>query len=324
MSIPLQGSLKFVKDWKYFTNVSSPEFEDLTTSGPYAGTQQALATGELLRKRYGHLVRPDKPLKFWSCGSSRDVETAKWFAEGFFGSGWESSPSARLEVIEETPDRGANTLTPGKTCRLNQEDAHSGRDNGYSQMHIWMDMFTGPIIQRLEGQNAGISLEPMEVYSMMDICGFEILARGDSPWCDVFTHEEWLDFEYARDVLHFYRSGPGNRYAGAMGMLWLEATNKLLLQDTDGEAYFSFVHDGDIVPVLAALGFFHEDCPQEPPRWRQLPLSKHLKRPLPYLNPRVRDDKRLWKTSDLVPMSGRMIIERLQCEQHHAQWNTKQ
>ena len=191
-------------------------------------------------------------------------------------------------------------------------------------MYIWMDMFTGPIIQRLEGQNAGISLEPMEVYSMMDMCGFEILARGDSPWCDVFTHEEWLDFEYARDVLHFYRSGPGNRYAGAMGMLWLEATKKLLLQDTDGEVYFSIVHDGDIVPVLAALGFSHEDSPQEPPRWGQLPLSKHLKRPLPYLNPRVRDDKRLWKTSDLVPMSGRMIIERLQCEQHHAQWNTKQ
>lgn len=42
---------------------------------------------------------------------------------------------------------------------------------------------------------------------MQEMCGFEITVRGKSKWCDVFTHEEWLEFEYARDVIHYYRAG---------------------------------------------------------------------------------------------------------------------
>ena len=91
---------------------------------------------------------------------------------------------------------------------------------------------------------------------MMEMCGFEILVRGDSPWCKVFTREEWLDFEYARDLLHFYRAGPGNKYAGAMGWLWLNATQDLISQERIGGVHFSFAHDGEIIPVLAALGIY--------------------------------------------------------------------
>lgn len=72
----------------------------------------------------------------------------------------------------------------------------------------------------------------------------------------VFTREEWLDFEYARDLLHFYRAGLGIKYAGAMGWLWLNATQDLISQERIGGVYVSFVHDGDIIPVLAALGIY--------------------------------------------------------------------
>ncbi len=75
---------------------------------------------------------------------------------------------------------------------------------------------------------------------MQEMCGFETLARGSSPWCDVFTHEDWLNFEYARDVIHYYRAGPGNRFGAPMGWLWLNATASLLEKGPDaGKLFFS-------------------------------------------------------------------------------------
>lgn len=75
---------------------------------------------------------------------------------------------------------------------------------------------------------------------MQELCGFETLVRGKSQWCEVFSHEEWLNFEYARDVIHYYRSGPGNLYGPAMGWLWLNATAELLENGPNvGKLFFS-------------------------------------------------------------------------------------
>jgi len=133
-----------------------------------------------------------------------------------------------------------------------------------------------------------------EIYSMQELCGFETTVRGWSPWCTVFTHSEWRAFEYARDIIHFYRAGPGTPYSRAMGHLWLNATKNLLVEgpQSAGPLYFSFVHDGDIVPMLASLGLFEDE--------QDLPVT-HI----------VNDRK--WKTSQVTPMGGRILFERLTC-----------
>lgn len=52
------------------------------------------------------------------------------------------------------------------------------------------------------------------------------------------------------------------------------------------------VHDGDIVPMLSALDIFHSDTP--------LPTTH-------------RAPSRTWRLSQVTPMSGRIIFERLTC-----------
>lgn len=52
------------------------------------------------------------------------------------------------------------------------------------------------------------------------------------------------------------------------------------------------MHDGDIVPMLASLGLFDDD--------RKLPTD-HVY------------TKRNWKTSQIVPMGGRIVLERMTC-----------
>jgi acid phosphatase len=107
-------------------------------------------------------------------------------------------------------------------------------------------------------------------------------------------------FEYARDVQHYYRAGPGNPYAASLGYLWLNATTNLLRQGPDvGPLFLSFVHDGDIMTMLAALDLF----PQDPP----LPTTHVLR-------------ERNWKMSDVTPMGGRIAIERLTCAVPKSCW----
>ncbi|KPI36909.1 3-phytase B [Cyphellophora attinorum] len=266
---------------------------------PYAGTAQAERTGNKFRALYGHLIRPNSnghhsPTRFWTCSSPRDIETAQHFANGFFGPTWATENLAHLEIIPEVASRGADTLTPGDTCLNYIADKVNGHDKGYAKLAAWQKVFTAPIARRLAGDVDGMELSPLDVYSMMELCGFETLVRGSSPWCDVFTREEWEDFEYGRDLLHFYRAGPGNEFSKVMGWLWLNATAELLSNKEDENAYFSFVHDGDIVPLLSALQILNEEGEQELP-------TDHVKR------------DRAWVTSDVVPMSGRMIFERIAC-----------
>lgn len=221
--------------------------------------------------------------------------TAEFFADGFFGSNWLRDRSAELEVIPEDDDRGADTLTPGDTCHQYVSDREYGHDYGYGKLEEWQKVFTAPIARRLAHHARGLDLGHLDVYSMMEMCGFEILVRGSSPWCDVFTQGEWSHFAYARDLLHFYRAGPGNDYAGAMGWLWLDATQHLMSNESSKDVYFSFVHDGDIVPVMATLQILNEHLVRQ-----ELPTDQ------------MKSDRR-WKTSDVVPMGGRLIFERIAC-----------
>ena len=283
-------------------------FENLTTATLHAGTLSAFTLGTTLQTRYRHLLpQPGQnPLNIWSCSSPRDVETALYFADGLLGRSWaRPSPRGKLHIISELPSRGGDTLTPGSTCTAYIDNTTHGHDMGYHALAAWQSVFTRPIIARLStAMNPSLAppFSPQEIYSMMEMCGFEMLARGrgSSPWCGVFERAEWDAFEYARDLLHFYRAGPGNPFARLLGSLWLEATAELLARESpddgnaQGELFVSFVHDGDIVPVLAALGLFDEVGEQT------LPTD------------RVKHD-RIWRTSDVVPMAGRLVIERLNC-----------
>ncbi|KAJ5813662.1 Multiple inositol polyphosphate phosphatase [Penicillium pulvis] len=239
LKVPLNGSLSFLNNWTYFTDDPSKDFGQLTSTGPYAGILGAFTTGVRFRTRYANLLPKDSITRFWASDSQRVIETARYFASGLFGLEWESHKNAVLEIIPETFERGADTLTPGETCRNYVEDKSHGHDLGARQLALFQDWYIPGIAQRLLKDNPALgSLANMEVYGMQEMCGSETMVRGSSLWCDVFTREDWDHFEYARDLLHYYRAGPGNAYARAMGWLWLNATSTLLQKGIEAGTMF--------------------------------------------------------------------------------------
>jgi acid phosphatase len=248
-AITTSGDLAFVKDWQFFTSEPMADFEQLTRSGPYAGTLTAFTTGVRMRTRYNNLLEHhfssvNKKLHLWASDSARVVETAKYFAARLLGLDWEDI--AVLIVIPETAERGGNTLTPGDTCIRYLSDLKLGHNQGYKRLAAFTDTYLPIVATRLEGfihnqvSKIPFKLSKSEVYAMQEMCGFEIMARGSSPWCNVFSQDEWRQFAYARDILHYYRAGPGTPYSVSIGGLYLNATARLLLQGPEaGSLFFS-------------------------------------------------------------------------------------
>ncbi|WEW61413.1 histidine phosphatase family protein [Emydomyces testavorans] len=299
--LPMNGTLAFLNNWTYITQTPQDHFEQLISHGPYAGTLQAFTTGVRLRTRYSHLLSHRKHTRFWASDCQRVIDSARYFAFGFFGWNWEREKLAALEIIPETADRAADTLTPGDTCTRYVDDLEHGHDKGVKMLAKFQEAYIPPISDRLNKENPDIRFTNTEIYSMQEMCGFETLTRGISPWCDVFSTNDWEHFEYARDLLHYYRAGPGNPYAPAMGWLWLNRTTELLLHPSnEGDIFFSLtvididsVHDGDIAPMLSALKLFDDI--------NDLPTTNIAK-------------NRNWRTSQVMPMGGRILLERLVCE----------
>ncbi|KAL8683473.1 MAG: hypothetical protein Q9186_000513 [Xanthomendoza sp. 1 TL-2023] len=259
-NVTLKGDLEFVNNWQYFSLKPSADHDQLTTTGPYAGTLCSFAAGTTLRTRYLHLLPHSHPLNIWASDCPRVIETARYFATGFFGLDWDSNEAAKLHIIPETPDLGADTLTPGDTCLKYRQDLHTGHDYGLIQLGKFRSTYLPAIGARFHAQNPGIRFTDGEIYSMQEMCGFELLVRGRSPWCGVFSHDEWLDFEYARDVIHYYRAGPGNRFGPTMGWLWLNATANLLAEGPDaGTLFFSLYVSPLSLSCLAPCALLNGD-----------------------------------------------------------------
>jgi acid phosphatase len=66
------------------------------------------------------------------------------------------------------------------------------------------------------------------------------------------------------------------------------------MRNRSTDTRFLSVHDGDIVPMLAALDLYHDD------------------EPLPVTHVHV---NRNWRTSQVTPMGGRVIFEKLSCQE---------
>ncbi|KAF1916970.1 histidine phosphatase superfamily [Ampelomyces quisqualis] len=294
----LDGSFAFFNNWELFWSTDD-SLEQLTSTGPFSGTLGSFTTGVRLRTRYKHLLskalasHPYRPTQFWASDSQRVIETARHFALGFFGIDYQANNTAVLKVISEHSSLGADTLTPGRTCLNNKKDNVEGQKKGYDLMGQYRGTYVKPIRERLLEQ-IGMNFTDQDIYAMQEMCGFETTVRGRSDWCDVFTQDEFLSFEYARDLLHYYRAGPGQKYAASMGWLWLNATTNLLLEGpAAGPLFFSFVHDGDIAPMITALDVINDK--------EHLPTTH-----IPH--------SRKWRKSQVSPMGGRIILELLSCQ----------
>ena len=112
------------------------------------------------------------------------------------------------------------------------------------------------------------------------LCGFETPITGQrSPWCDVLTEQETLNFAYAQDLRYWYGSGLGTTVDKKLMLPFLTAVVQRFVDGPNatytngyGSTPFqppaliaTFTNDGQINQLAAAIGVF-DDQEQLPPR----------------------------------------------------------
>lgn len=142
---------------------------------------------------------------------------------------------------------------------------------------------------------------------MQELCGYETVIRGSSPFCslDLFSPDDWLNFEYMNDIMYHYNVGYGNEISGVLGYPWLEASaNALLASNSTQDIYVSFTHRELPPPVVVALGIFNNSGPS---------LAEDINATMPLNRP---NRGREWVSSKILPFLTNIAIERMSCDSY--------
>jgi len=282
------GSLDFLAKWQ--SPIKEEDLEDLTSIGKL----ESYKLGVDVHLRYPSLKRPSK---VWTSTAERTELSAESFIDGLVSS---SNSTERVSVREDAA-RGADSLTPYKGCPKYSSSYGSNQSSEYKTV------YTKPIIERLESQAPGFNFTANDIVGMQQLCGYETVIRGSSPFCslDVFSSNDWLSFEYMNDIMYFYNAGYGNEISGVLGYPWLSAAaNSLLGSNSTQDLYVSFTHRELPPAVVVALGIFNNSSPAGP---------EDINATMPLTKP---NHNRAWKSSKILPFLSNIAIERMACDSY--------
>ncbi|KAL1940701.1 hypothetical protein VTO73DRAFT_7742 [Trametes versicolor] len=287
-------------DLAFLANYTSPitneteQIEKLTPSGGDA----AAAFASVIKQTYASLLNSTEAqagaFRIWAASASRDVDTANAFIGGL-------GNNATLVVVNEGENDSADSLTPHSSCPA--FDAALGS----VQAGAWQQKYTAPLIERFNAVAPGFNFTLTDIVGMQELCGYDTVIRNTSDFCNAFTAEEWLSFEYANDLQYFYSIGYGNPIAPQLGLPWVRSAFDILSASANDTAtfnqslYISFSHREEPPLVLTALGLFNNSA-----YYPALDVNSTM--PADRIN-----SARAWRTSEILPFLGHVGIERLQC-----------
>ena len=243
----------------------------------------------------------------------RVIESAQWFAQGYFGRSWAATLNAtEFSTIAENSST-PSWITPMNTCKNWQyaygnnvraitiykyTRSHADRCFGNSQATIeWGTIYLPPIAKRLNKLLPGVNLTNDNVHGALYACAYDLAAHGVSPWCDAFTKSEIEDFEYELDLLMdgaFGYNLPTPMGPVLGGLLVKQVVDRFTNSTGNAKAvYLEFGHDTTIDLALTALGLA-KDSP-----------ALSAKGPVPHNSK--------FRTTRQVPFAAQMVWEKFSC-----------
>lgn len=282
--------LSFLSSW---IPPQLPEQEQLTRTGKLEAAQ----LGVSLSYKYSNLRIPQR---VWSSSAERTVKSAQSLIRGLET----EDNQINLVQVYEGDEAGADSLTPYSSCPAYSSSTGSKQSSQYSKL------YTAPILARLNAQAGGFNFTTDDVTAMFEMCGYETVIRGSSPFCslDLFTPDEWLSFEYANDIMYFYNTGYGNPLSGVIGFPWLNSTMNLLTSpssSSDQDLYISFTHRELPPTVLVAMGLFNNT---------QFSSNAAINSTMPLTQINY---NRAWISSHFLPFLANIAIEKMDCSANY-------
>jgi Histidine phosphatase superfamily (branch 2) len=72
----------------------------------------------------------------------------------------------------------------------------------------WLEVYAGSIEKRLNAAAPGAHLKKKDTHSLMSLCAFHSqVLMAPSPFCGLFSVEEFTEYSYHADLAKFYTNG---------------------------------------------------------------------------------------------------------------------
>ncbi|KAF2128653.1 phosphoglycerate mutase-like protein [Dothidotthia symphoricarpi CBS 119687] len=211
--LTFSGELAFLSTWTYKLGA------ELLT--PF-GRSQNFLLGVEYRQLYGHLLNNFTAAKtipvFRTESQDRMVKTAENFAAGFFGVP-EYMDQVNIEILVESI--GVNNSGASYDVCPNSNIASRGSIGSTVASRFAANAFNSTI-NRLQTQASGITFTSTDAIAMLQMCSYETHALGYSAFCNLFTEEDFLNYEYYYDLSFYYNNGPGSPVSAAQGKGYLD------------------------------------------------------------------------------------------------------
>lgn len=211
---PISGEIEVIQALGYYTGNNTqlfsnprgavpPDFAFLTKGWKSTfGINDLSAPGRLELFSHGvnfHLAYPQLHTETLLVGGQdRVVESAQWFAAGFFGR--DVNQTATLDVIGEN-NKTKSWITPMDRC--DSWEYSSGNDLVEEWGAIYLPRIATRINKVLAPTFPGVNFTAANMHGALWACayGTAVYGKGNAPWCNVFEDREILDFEYELDLL---------------------------------------------------------------------------------------------------------------------------
>ncbi|PGH16974.1 hypothetical protein AJ79_01358 [Helicocarpus griseus UAMH5409] len=284
------GNISFLRNWSYDLG------SDILTAN---GRLELFESGVLHYFNYGKLYestkKKDMKLVARTTTQNRMLDSAQHFLSGFFGLNW--ADKVDLEVIIEQ-DGFNNSLSGSKNC----PNAHNETLlPGYAAREEWRKRYLANATARFNSWSGNFSWTEDDVVHAQRMCIYETIALGSSVFCQLFTWDEWLGYDYDTDVTYAGNNLFASPTGRAVGVGYVAEfiarieghlvdvdpgstqVNMTLDTDTvtfptDQSVYIDFSHDTNMVSVLAAFGLrqFAQQLPTTGPPKEQEVIVSHM------------------------------------------------
>ena len=314
--------LRFEGDYAFLANYTYTLGADQLTK---FGEQQLVNSGIKYYNRYKTLTNHLYPFVRAS-GQDRVVMSAENFTQGYVqaalaDTGTTIDPDTHnIVIISEAPGSN-NTLDHGLCKSFEDLPAY---ELGKQAQEIWQDIFTPPITARLNANLPGANLSSQETIFFMDLCPFNTVAApldGEiSPFCNLFTTDEWRQYDYYESLGKYYGYGSGNPLGPTQGVGFaneliarltsapvddhtsvnhtLDSANATFPIGAGHSLFADFSHDNDMTAVFSALGLYNSTQPLSN---TSIETTKQTKG---------------YAASWTVPFAARAYFEKMACEGH--------
>ncbi|KAH7340045.1 histidine phosphatase superfamily [Pyrenochaeta sp. MPI-SDFR-AT-0127] len=292
------AKLDFLKTWKPVLSHPERQISQLSPTG----YKELHDMGATWRLRYPDLYEYNTPFTMWSNwykSGPRVRDSARLFAQGFLGPN-ATALTTIYALNSSDPLSWMNSLATSDLCKAYADEG------GSPYKDEWDAIYLPPIRSRLNAFiHGGFNFTQWDVSIIPYLCGFETQITGRrSPFCELFTEDEILQYEYAQDLRYWYGNGLGSDIEKYQMVPVVEMVVQRFIDGPNasyktGNSTFvppnimaAFSNDGQINQIIAALGVF--DTQEQLPANRTLP-------------------NRTFRASRLVPMRGTVAFERLSC-----------